>query len=843
MKSTQRYQRILLAAVACAVWGCSEEQKDPEDVIRALETCGNGVLDVAEVCDGSVFREGAVAVCADGTAADMSRVTCSDKCDFNVEAACAPSTCGNGKLDAGEVCDGGYFADGVRACPAGQMPIDAPVFRCTSSCSVDTTLACIDNPCGNGKIDAGEACDGSVFDSTAVSQIECGEDRHILQSALACTDSCTIDSSKACIGDRFVLFSEFIPALTVTSDSVELDGFAFELTNMDTGAADLSTCSFYTVSSDQSSEETWSLADYGLTMLDPKDPKVVCILNEGKDSFPGACDYTINVNNFFKMYSNKVLFALTCEGKYADIINLSSVNAAINGFGVDFLRKCDAVPVTEVANAKLGEGWIIYPESGRAPNYGLGEHCPSLNLASCTYTADSENLTSRSQSVKLTLDVVVPGLSDKSEKTDVSNVMLMEFLSGKLGSDGKSVSYEVHHRPEGSADTTWSNDKGIDRYVATIKNWDTYDGYWSYETGTYILDAGVSFDNGSTWTLCGPKGIIADGIDIENEAAPAYKAGERNKLVVEYGESECGNGIIEPGEICDTTSFIDEVLVCSDPSMAPVNMSSAKCQSCSSVSIEAACAAVPTTCGNGQIDAGELCDGSLFDETGLSSKCKKGYNYVSGRATCDKACAASTKASCIVDGFDIAIDEFIIKYDETTKAPAAMAFAIRPMQNAAVDANACNLWLMNSSGKAINTYSLASMATGSDEGGSDVFVSSCAPVVICSEPYKANEEDYIFPTSMCNARIFMADSSQASGYVDMIGLMDSISLLQISCSGSYVDNFDFTGLKTAISQGYSHGKLVDSHAWPDKATCSLNNRMTLDKTYELSTFAVGVCVD
>ncbi len=851
MKYTHRYQKFLLAAAACALWGCSEEQKDPEEVIRVLGTCGNGVLDAAEVCDGSAIREGAFAVCPDGKAADMSKVTCSDKCDFNVEAACPTSDtdvekCGNGKLDAGEVCDGGLFADGVRVCPEDRAPLASPVFRCTTSCTIDTTLACSDNPCGNGKLDAGEACDGTKFDSASVSALKCGEGKRILESALKCTDACAIDASTACIGERFVVISEFIPALVVTSNSVDLDGFAFELTNMDhDAAADLSTCSLYAVSSDGKSEVSWQLADYGLMMLDPRDPQVVCILNEGKDSFPEACDYTINVQNFIKTYSNKVLLALKCGEDYVDIINLNSVNAAINAFGVDFVRKCDALPVTEVANAKLGEGWTIYPESNKGPNYGLGEHCPSLSLASCTYTADSTTLNSRSQKLTLTLDVNIPGLSDLSDHTDVSNALMFEYLSGKLGKDGKTVSYEVHHRPSGEADMTWTNKDGIDRYVAIQHNWDMYEGYWTSETGTYVLDAGISFDNGSTWTICGPNGIIADNIDLEKDPAPAYNAASRNTLVVDYGAYECGNGVLEPAEICDTTQYIDEVLVCSDPAQVPVNMSKASCLGCNSVSVEAACALAPVTCGNGKLDleAGELCDGSLFDEATLATKCRKGYNYVPGRLSCDKACAASYKASCIVDGYDLAIDEFIIKYDETTNAPAAMAFAIRPMQTDAIDANACNLWLMDTSNKAINTYSMASIVTGSDAGSSEVFMNSCKPVVICSEPYKANEEDYIFPTSMCDARIFMQDASSASGYIDMIGLKDRISQLQISCSGDYVDHFDFTGLKNAMAQGYSHGKLVDDHAWPERATCALNKRMTLDKTYDLSSFAVGVCGD
>ena len=841
MKLSQS-KKYYVAALLCALVGCSEENVQVEEVIRDLENCGNGALDAAEICDGTLFRT-TDAVCSDGTAADKKLITCSSKCTLDLSKACVGSgqeevkdpKCGNGKLDEGEVCDGGLFADGVRVCSSEQATFDHPVFRCTSDCKLDTSLACDDNPCGNGVINEGEQCDGKNYDKTAVSKISCGKGKQLVESYLTCTEACQIDYSGACVSDKFVLFSELIPALEVTTDSLALNGFAFELTNMGTSSVDASDCALYMVNADATSELVWKLADYGVNSFEPRDPTVICILNEGKDSFPGACDYTIKVEDFISLYKGKTLFSLTCGGEFVDMLNLNSITSAINGYGVDFIRHCDALPVTEVANALLGVGWTIDPESDAGPNYGLGAHCNAdLALSSCTYTASRTTLTDRSQSIELAFEIKIPGLTDKTTKTDVTNDIKIEFVSGKLSQDKTTVNHEIHHRPVVRPDKEWSNDAGIDRYVAVQRNWDMYESYWSSEDGTYVLDAGISFDNGEHWTYCGPKGVISN--------VESYNAENRNTLTVSYEAGTCGDGVIQAAEVCDGTEFIEQVLVCSAENMVPVNMSKAKCQtSCDSYNIEAACAEVPVTCGNAQLDSsnGELCDGELFDEEAIAAKCDKEHFYVSGRLSCDKACVPSYSASCILSGFDLAINEFVVKMDESSHAPLAMAFSVSNLGASTVDGNACNFWIMDSSNKTMNTYSLASIIAGSDDGSDAAVINSCDSVVICSEPYKANEEDYIFPSSMCDARLFVANAD--STYSDLIDLSEKIAKLQFSCSGEYVDTFDFSGLKAAIAEGYTHGKLVDDHSWPEASTSVLSRRMNLDKTFDLESFGSAVC--
>ncbi|MDG1037730.1 MAG: DUF4215 domain-containing protein [Polaribacter sp.] len=81
----------------------------------SLSICGDGVIDAGEVCDDGNTTDG------DG---------CSSTCEFE-------SVCGNGVLEGNEVCDDGNTLDGDS---------------CASNCEIETV-------CGNGVLDAGEVCD------------------------------------------------------------------------------------------------------------------------------------------------------------------------------------------------------------------------------------------------------------------------------------------------------------------------------------------------------------------------------------------------------------------------------------------------------------------------------------------------------------------------------------------------------------------------------------------------------------------------------------------------------------------------------------------------------------
>lgn len=90
--------------------GCTEEDKEE---FETQKLCGDGNVDAGEVCD-------------DGN--DVDNDECSNSCDFVTTA----SVCGDGVIDPGEVCDDGNTVDG-DGCSALCLPEGEPVFVMTKS--------------------------------------------------------------------------------------------------------------------------------------------------------------------------------------------------------------------------------------------------------------------------------------------------------------------------------------------------------------------------------------------------------------------------------------------------------------------------------------------------------------------------------------------------------------------------------------------------------------------------------------------------------------------------------------------------------------------------------------
>ena len=110
------------------------------------------------------------------------RATCNEQ-----EGRCVPN-CGNTQLDNGEACDGSIPAGKTCETEMGNGYIGT--LSCTSSCTIDTS-GCTTAYCGNGTVDSGEACDGSV-PAGKTCATEKGDD---YTGSLECTENCTIDTS------------------------------------------------------------------------------------------------------------------------------------------------------------------------------------------------------------------------------------------------------------------------------------------------------------------------------------------------------------------------------------------------------------------------------------------------------------------------------------------------------------------------------------------------------------------------------------------------------------------------------------------------------------------------
>jgi hypothetical protein len=159
-------------------------------------TCGNGVIDPGEDCEPT---DGTQVLCSSIFLAetDSMSVGCSaSTCRYDASSCTnAPSAvCGNGKLEAGELCDGEDWS--WRSCTdywsgytGGQLHCDQ------ATCKVDTSQCtrCDGTRCGDGVIGRGEECDG-----TNLGSYTCADDNRAF-GTVSCLSNCRIDYSQ-CYG-------------------------------------------------------------------------------------------------------------------------------------------------------------------------------------------------------------------------------------------------------------------------------------------------------------------------------------------------------------------------------------------------------------------------------------------------------------------------------------------------------------------------------------------------------------------------------------------------------------------------------------------------------------------
>jgi len=223
---------ILLAA-GLILAGCGRSRylvNDPDGQVPP--TCGNGVVETGEQCDGSDL--GGESCLTRGF--ESGSLGCTAQCTFDVsDCDSTGPVCGNAILETGEECDRGqlggatclslYFmggqlgcsdscrydtsncisevvvcgdgvADGLEDCDGldlggetcESLGFDSGTLACGPGCAFDDS-GCHSNPCGNGLIDAGEQCDTDNFGGETCQSL--GFDT----GTLACHQTCTFDTS------------------------------------------------------------------------------------------------------------------------------------------------------------------------------------------------------------------------------------------------------------------------------------------------------------------------------------------------------------------------------------------------------------------------------------------------------------------------------------------------------------------------------------------------------------------------------------------------------------------------------------------------------------------------
>lgn len=166
-----------------------------------LARCGDGVLQASEVCDDGNVDEG------DGCAANCQEIQPGYRCaapDTSCELVPNPNAlCGNGKLEASEPCDDGNTSAGDGCSADCQLE---PGWRCSSvvTSASDTASVCL-SVCGDGIAVGAEQCDLGTANGTSACSLDCkigsacGNGR--INPSEECDDGNRLDSdgcSRAC---------------------------------------------------------------------------------------------------------------------------------------------------------------------------------------------------------------------------------------------------------------------------------------------------------------------------------------------------------------------------------------------------------------------------------------------------------------------------------------------------------------------------------------------------------------------------------------------------------------------------------------------------------------------
>jgi hypothetical protein len=158
MNPLEMLLRFFTLASAITIAGCFFDPMGSG--VDPAASCGDGVADEGEVCDGSDLRG---LSCADLGLAGRG-LRCTDDCELDPAECVLLPRCGNGVAEESEACDGADLRAQTCQNLTGHV---AGVPMCTGDCTFDTSLC---HTCGDGVIGGTERCDGAaLFEETCES--------------------------------------------------------------------------------------------------------------------------------------------------------------------------------------------------------------------------------------------------------------------------------------------------------------------------------------------------------------------------------------------------------------------------------------------------------------------------------------------------------------------------------------------------------------------------------------------------------------------------------------------------------------------------------------------------
>lgn len=244
---TSDWNRLALSACLGLVVACGSDSESEDPVcgngsVESGEQCDDGNLFPGDGCSPLCFVETSGAACGDGTVddgeqCDDGNTTAGDGCAADCTLEATGGVCGDGTLDDGEECDDGNTTAGDGC--AADCTIEAGIEICdngtdddgdgTADCADPDCAndpACPAGECGDGELNAGEACDDGDANSdtdadacrTDCSLATCGDGVVDTDEACDggenCLDDCTLAGTIDCGAEQDLVFfaSDGVPS-------------------------------------------------------------------------------------------------------------------------------------------------------------------------------------------------------------------------------------------------------------------------------------------------------------------------------------------------------------------------------------------------------------------------------------------------------------------------------------------------------------------------------------------------------------------------------------------------------------------------------------------------------
>ena len=571
----------------------------------AKPTCGNGVLDNGEACDGNLFYGGKTA-CSTWSANFISGNVSCNQCALDYSSCVEKDVCGNGILDNSEPCDGNMFAGGKTACSAWNAKYISGNVSC-NKCAVDYSQCVIKPVCGNGVLNDGEPCDGKLF---AGGKTACSAwDEKYASGNVLCND-CTLDyskcSSRPTCGNGILDAGESCDGVLYAGGNTACSAWNEKYIDGDVSCKDCA-------------------VDYRKCVA-----KSICGNKHIDDGEP--CDG--------ELFASGKAMCNQWDSKYR------SGKVSCNNCALDF----SACELAHCGNGVLDEGeqceGTLFAKdsllcSDWDPKYVDGHvscsYC-NINYGRCVAKPSCGN-----------------GILDNGEPCE-----------GNLFAEGKTLC-SAWNDIYNEGDVSCKDDCSID-YSQCIEKPGCGNGILDegelcdgnlFARGTTLcsdwdpkyVDGDVSCKNCTvnyrqciTKALCGndildtgepcDEKLFANGKTLCSAWNDRFISGEVscNDCAVDYSqcvENPCGNGVLDEGEMCDGNLFAEDKVSCHDWNAKYVS-GDVSCNAC--VLDFGNCFAEPT-CGNGAIENGEPCDGTLF--AGGKTACSAwDAKYASGKVSC-----------------------------------------------------------------------------------------------------------------------------------------------------------------------------------------------------------------